>query len=73
MSIDFYKDLWYNIYSKRKKRGINKMKVWVVCEDYTNAFFDIFLNEKKANKLAKEIGGYVISYTIENNKIFKNT
>ena len=45
------------------------MKVWIVCEDHTNAFFDIFLNEKKAKKLAKTIGGYVISCTFENNKI----
>ncbi len=45
------------------------MKVWIVCEDYTNAFFDVFLDEEEANKLAKEIGGYVLSCSVENNKV----
>lgn len=35
------------------------MKIYVVCEDYTNAYYGIFLDEKKAYELAEEIGGYV--------------
>lgn len=41
------------------------MKLYVVCEDYTRAFEDLFTDEKEAKKRAKEIGGYVIPYDLE--------
>ena len=41
------------------------MKVYIVCEDYTGAFDDLFLDKSKAKKRAKEIGGYVLDYDLE--------
>ena len=45
------------------------MKIYVVCEDYTCAFCDIFLSEDEAQECANEQGGYVLKAIIENEKI----
>lgn len=35
------------------------MVVYVVCEDYTCAYYGVFLDKDKAYELAEEIGGFV--------------
>lgn len=44
------------------------MIIYVVCEDYTCAFYGMFSDIKKANKVAKKIGGFVLKYQEENGK-----
>lgn len=43
------------------------MKIYIVCEDYTCAFHNIFTNKEEANKEAKEIGGYVLTAKVDPN------
>lgn len=47
------------------------MKLYVVCEDYTCAFYDVYTDKKQAEELAKEIGGYVVDYICENGNCYK--
>lgn len=35
------------------------MKVYVVCEDYTCAFYGVFTDKAKAEAQAEEIGGFI--------------
>lgn len=41
------------------------MKIYVVCEDYTCAFFGVFKNLEDAEAMAEEIGGYVEECEVE--------
>lgn len=42
------------------------MKLYVVCEDYTCAFIGLFDDKAKANATAKEVGGWVEVYDLDN-------
>jgi hypothetical protein len=35
------------------------MTVYIVCEDYTCAFYDIYTDKKQAEEAAKHIGGFI--------------
>lgn len=37
-------------------------KVYVVCEDYTNAFLGLYDSKEKATKEQEAIGGYILAY-----------
>ena len=41
------------------------MKIYVVCEDYTCAFFGVFKSLEEAKAMAKEIGGYIEEFEVE--------
>lgn len=40
------------------------MKMYVVCEDYSNAFYGVFGNKDKADAMAEKVGGYVLQYDL---------
>lgn len=40
-------------------------KIYVVCEDLTNEFYDLFTDFESAQKKAKEIGGYVLECKLD--------
>ena len=44
------------------------MKLYVVCEDYTCAFVGLFDDKAKADAAAKEVGGWVEPYDLDNRK-----
>lgn len=37
-------------------------KIYVVCEDYTAAFYGVYSTWLKAQEAANEIGGFVVEY-----------
>ena len=40
------------------------MKIYVVCEDYTCAFFGLFKTLEEAEEKAKEIGGFIEEFEV---------
>ena len=47
------------------------MKIYVVCEDYTCAFYGLYNNVADAKQCADEIGGFVKEYKMENGQLIE--
>lgn len=47
------------------------MKLYVVCEDYTCAFYGLYSSAVEAKQHAKEIGGFIEEYEVKNGQLIK--
>ncbi len=45
------------------------MKIYVVCEDYTCAFYGMTTNQQEAVEMAQEIGGFVHEWEMVDGKL----
>jgi hypothetical protein len=50
-------------------KEIKKMKIYVVCEDYTCAFYGMTTNQQEAVEMAQEIGGFVHEWEMVDGKL----
>ena len=69
--LDKAQNLYYNKITKGKEKGEKIMKIYVVCEDYTCAFYGLYNNVADAKQCADEIGGFVKEYKMENGQLIE--